>query len=292
MRGVQALLLVLAACDQVFGVSPPTGFDGSPSVDTDQDGTFDDADNCRELANPSQHDEDSDDFGDACDPCPHLPGTDADTDGDGVGNGCDPNVDIGNERLAVFDAFELPRSYPCASNSFEGFNCNTPESMVEVVDDALAMVGPTQFLVENYQQTALIRTLEVAVRLTPTTPDLNYARVIARSTTETTTHFVACGVMRNATTGAVDAALSYYRNGQQASETAQLSAWPPPERVVIRLDVPADANTTTATCHVSSPSATQVATIVLPLIERPATYGVWAYEMTAAFEYLALVVGR
>ena len=41
-----------------------------PLVDRDNDGVSDSADNCRELANPSQADRDQDGAGDACDPAP------------------------------------------------------------------------------------------------------------------------------------------------------------------------------------------------------------------------------
>lgn len=80
--------------------------DGSPDVDTDSDGTFDDTDNCVMEANVDQHDEDSDDLGDVCDPCPHVAiGGVTDGDTDGVGDACDPDPASNKQRWRVFDPF-------------------------------------------------------------------------------------------------------------------------------------------------------------------------------------------
>jgi hypothetical protein len=86
------------------------GPDGSPFVDSDDDGVFDSEDNCIADANPDQHDEDSDARGDACDRCPHLPGaTDPDTDGDGVGDPCDPEPTVARQSWLFFDTFQTER---------------------------------------------------------------------------------------------------------------------------------------------------------------------------------------
>lgn len=85
--------------------------DGSPAVDTDSDGVFDDADNCVAIANLDQHDEDHDDLGDRCDPCPHIAvGGAADGDADGVGDACDPAPASAKQRWAYFDPFVSRRS--------------------------------------------------------------------------------------------------------------------------------------------------------------------------------------
>jgi hypothetical protein len=86
--------------------------DGSPDVDTDGDGVFDDVDNCPTIPNPDQHDFDGDGHGDVCDRCPHLPSAaDPDQDGDGVGDACDPRPTLpGDHRmywLAFYDMAEI-----------------------------------------------------------------------------------------------------------------------------------------------------------------------------------------
>jgi hypothetical protein len=83
--------------------------DGPPG-DIDGDGIVDPIDNCPADANVDQHDEDGDELGDVCDPCPHLAGTAADGDGDGVGDACDPQPAIAKQQIVFFDPFtsDLP----------------------------------------------------------------------------------------------------------------------------------------------------------------------------------------
>src|SRR5687767_2691502 len=68
MRGT-ALLVVLGACNQVFGLDETTVIETQPPPDQDGDGVEDAIDNCLLIANPTQNDEDSDTFGDECDNC-------------------------------------------------------------------------------------------------------------------------------------------------------------------------------------------------------------------------------
>jgi hypothetical protein len=87
---------------------------GSPdappgTVDTDKDGIPDDRDNCPKVANNDQANEDGDQLGDACDPCPQVSDDGADSDGDHIGDACDPNP-------AVADTVWL----------FSGFNAGLP----------------------------------------------------------------------------------------------------------------------------------------------------------------------
>jgi hypothetical protein len=131
--------LLVAGCDLVFppGAGPSTDSalgdggrpDGSPLVDTDGDGVFDDTDNCVDVMNLDQHDEDEDGLGDACDNCRAVDNVDQhDEDGDasgdvcdscpgmnggdndsapqdGVGDTCDPNPCDPNDLRASFDSF-------------------------------------------------------------------------------------------------------------------------------------------------------------------------------------------
>jgi Thrombospondin type 3 repeat len=92
------------------GAAVVDALDGPPG-DVDGDGVADGDDNCPEVANPMQENEDGDDRGNACDLCPHLPGTvpgtDDDDDGDGIGNQCDPRPTM-IDKLVVFLAFDDP----------------------------------------------------------------------------------------------------------------------------------------------------------------------------------------
>lgn len=54
---------------------------GRSSNDADEDGAYDDVDNCPALANGAQDDADGDGIGDACDACPEDPENDRDGDG-------------------------------------------------------------------------------------------------------------------------------------------------------------------------------------------------------------------
>jgi hypothetical protein len=85
-----------------------------PPGDRDNDTILDGADNCPDVSNREQYNEDSDSFGDACDPCPPL-GTmldNSDSDGDGVGAGCDPNPNLNTDRLVFFEGFAVPNVTP------------------------------------------------------------------------------------------------------------------------------------------------------------------------------------
>jgi hypothetical protein len=122
-------VLALAACRFGFDdVAPPcsqgpcldAGEDptldaprGDPSVDTDGDGVFDDADNCVAIGNPAQHDEDTDGYGDDCDNCPTAPNTsqanagetNAGQTADSVGDACDPRPAQSGESILYYEPF-------------------------------------------------------------------------------------------------------------------------------------------------------------------------------------------
>jgi hypothetical protein len=89
------------------GGNPDAAIDQvGPPGDRDNDTIADGDDNCPDRSNRDQADEDGDDLGDVCDPCPPL-GSQAentDTDGDGVGDGCDGNVGA-PDRIVMFEGF-------------------------------------------------------------------------------------------------------------------------------------------------------------------------------------------
>jgi len=61
--------------------------------DSDNDGFFDQEDNCPCMENPDQDDLDGDGVGDMCDNCPTILNPDqTDTDGDGFGDRCEPVI--------------------------------------------------------------------------------------------------------------------------------------------------------------------------------------------------------
>jgi hypothetical protein len=108
--------------------------DGSPNVDTDGDGVFDNIDNCRTVANPDQHDEDGDHVGDVCDPCPQIANEpSADADADGIPDACDPRQGI--DHVLAFYPFTgatLPPGWTVPGGT---------QSAFVVANDTLAIDG-------------------------------------------------------------------------------------------------------------------------------------------------------
>lgn len=94
-------LLVLAACNQLYGLDETVG---PPPLDSDGDGVPDEDDNCVLVPNVEQANADDDTFGDACDPCPMGAQSGVDMDKDGVDDSCDacplgPNHDEDGDGL-------------------------------------------------------------------------------------------------------------------------------------------------------------------------------------------------
>jgi hypothetical protein len=92
MRAVMSVALLVAGCNQVFGLDETIpGYascwgDSKVVFDEDNDGRVDGCDTCPGIANPEQLDRDT----------------------DGVGDACDPHPDEPRDHIAFFDGFSLP----------------------------------------------------------------------------------------------------------------------------------------------------------------------------------------
>lgn len=101
----RSVLLLVAACNQVYGLDSTKQRDAGVLADRDGDGVGDAEDNCLDRANANQRDTDGDLRGDVCDECPLLRRTSGDADGDGVGDACDPQPTLARECLTVLETF-------------------------------------------------------------------------------------------------------------------------------------------------------------------------------------------
>ncbi len=120
MRCVWSLAVVAAAA-----CSGDDGFQGPANPDdVDGDGILNEADLCPTTQDPTQHDEDADRIGDACDNCPASSNADqADTTElgerqfpDGVGDACDRRPKIADDTIARF----FPFAAATEANAFRG----------------------------------------------------------------------------------------------------------------------------------------------------------------------------
>ncbi len=161
-------------CDSIGMIDASMGSEGSSTADTDNDGVTDDVDNCRTIRNMFQDNEDGDEFGDACDPCPPLgPPNNADGDLDGVGIGCDPNPNTSGDSIALFEGFERtplnPMIVKTGTMSFSNGqmvilgNNNTPAYMMWPVQSQVNRVVSARFRVDSL--VAAPSTLGVADRV-------------------------------------------------------------------------------------------------------------------------------
>ena len=134
--------------------------------DTDEDGLFDDEDNCPEIANEDQADFDVDGLGDVCDDdddndsvidiednCPKIVNEDqTDFDADGFGDICDDDddndsvADKNDECTALVSDFELVNENGCSMNNvlndlrvltLEGKNTKELEKAISSLEAAL-----------------------------------------------------------------------------------------------------------------------------------------------------------
>lgn len=115
--------------------------------DRDDDGVPDDADNCPDDANATQHDEDADSIGDVCDRCPHIPDSaQPDSDSDGVGDACDPDPATGGNRIVSFLSFgdgELPDGWTAEVEAGAPWIVEGDDLVVAVSDDDVARFTTT-----------------------------------------------------------------------------------------------------------------------------------------------------
>jgi hypothetical protein len=81
MKRFLVLVFVLLLGGMIVGMTNTEPAAAQALVDTDQDGIFDDVDNCPLDPNADQFDDDLDGVGDACDVCPLDADDDADADG-------------------------------------------------------------------------------------------------------------------------------------------------------------------------------------------------------------------
>lgn len=93
--------------------------DAAMVADLDGDGVLNADDNCPTIANANQANEDSDRFGDSCDPCPPTADANpiADADADGVADACDPHPFVAGDHITYFAGFSgtaLPSSLTAA----------------------------------------------------------------------------------------------------------------------------------------------------------------------------------
>jgi hypothetical protein len=99
-------VVLLAGCNEVYGLDSTKQRDALVLFDEDQDTIVDLEDNCPKTPNPDQSNADGDQLGDRCDNCPILdsPITD-DADNDGIGDICDPHPKGAGDCLLLVDNF-------------------------------------------------------------------------------------------------------------------------------------------------------------------------------------------
>ena len=106
------VVLALAGCDKVLGLSPNPILDAPVTLD---------------------HDEDDDNVGDTDDNCPTVKGSQADADTDGVGDLCDPDPNAANQIRAFYGFDVMPGGWIAMSGSWA------------VANDALVHKGDGSF---------------------------------------------------------------------------------------------------------------------------------------------------
>lgn len=161
--------------------------DGSPNVDTDNDGVFDATDNCRLVANADQHDEDTDNVGDPCDVCPHVMGAQTDTDGDKIGDACDPHPGAAGDVLVRFEPFTgntLPAGWTIAAGTAANF---------VVANDMLAINGAAGTHIMIFDAASQGHAIDVGVQLPSVTSGTTFFTALTDVKSDLA-QFYGCGV--------------------------------------------------------------------------------------------------
>lgn len=200
----RALLLALAACNQVYGLEETQPLDAFVPPDQDSDGTPDSIDNCIDLAN-DQSDIDEDRLGDHCDNCPLVANRFQENvgDTDAVGDACDPHARIDGDCLVLVDTFTTfgdPWQGNASIAQGDGVITVTPASPDSVVTLRLAQNG-----------TFDVQLLAAA--------QLASGAVFAMSNLSTGTAGYGCGMQ-------FDANLKLFRPMAQAGSTTATYAFP------------------------------------------------------------------
>jgi hypothetical protein len=160
--------------------------DGSPNVDTDGDGHLDAVDNCPMMANPTQHDEDTDNRGDVCDPCPHLMVHGGDADNDKIPDNCDPRPNTAGDTLVRFETFvgnALPAGWIVRAG---------PSGDFVVAGDALTINAAASTHVITFEANSRLHAIDIGVTI-PASAITTFVTAMTDARSDIAAYF-GCGV--------------------------------------------------------------------------------------------------
>lgn len=141
LKPIHRIILLLVTITVLFSCSRES--DPPINIDTDNDGYFDQNDNCETVPNQDQTDTDDDGIGDACDDdddndgvldtednCPLNPNADQlDSDNDGIGDVCDESNQSTDPQ------------FPCVNGFADIYPCNNFDLMSQIPIDVLGGPG-------------------------------------------------------------------------------------------------------------------------------------------------------
>lgn len=282
-------LIALAGCS--FQLAPPAvtpedasdldaAIDGSPNVDSDNDGLSDAVDNCRTTANADQHDWDLDGHGDVCDLCPHLASAaDPDDDGDGVGNDCDPRKTTPGDQRLLWQGF-------FAQEEIAAWRRTNGTGVFNVVNGVVIQSNPASGLTLldsplDYGDLYFASRMEVTVALPAAGNEIG---VCGGDIHTTVVQYYCCAI--NGTGGkSVRAVSGWAGSGQIESE----APWPGSAAVGALIDITGTMSATGITCTFA-----QGATVSAPLstVRGPPALGAAAFYTSgtqAGYHYFFVV---